>query len=98
GALAELEAGSQRLPVDKWVFSLKGYIERRQARWNESLRDLERAMALDPRSILTLQQTARSYSLLHRYAESKSFLGRVLSFEPNDPVTQVLHAFVELDS
>ncbi|HEX4706837.1 MAG TPA: protein kinase, partial [Candidatus Udaeobacter sp.] len=98
GALAELEIARQRLPSDNWVFSLKGYIERRQGRWEESLRDLERAIALDPRNILTLQQTARSYTLLHRYAESKSLLARVLSFEPNDPVTKVLHAFVELDS
>ncbi len=98
GALAELEIARQRLPGDSWVVSLKGYIERREGRWEESLRDLERAIALDPRNILTLQQTARSYSLLHRYAESKSLLARVLSFEPNDPVTKVLHAFVELDS
>ena len=98
GALAELEIARQRLPSDSWVFSLKGYIERRQGRWEESLHDLERAIALDPRNILTLQQTARSYTLLHRYAESKSLFARVLSFEPNDPVTRVLHAFVELDS
>src|SRR5213079_215607 len=54
GALAELEIARQRLPSDNWVFSLKGYIERRQGRWDESLRDLERAIALDPRNILTL--------------------------------------------
>src|SRR3954468_16631934 len=98
GALAELEIARQRLPGDSWVVSLKGYIERREGRWEESLRDLERAIALDPRNILTLQQAARSYSLLHRYPESKSLLARVLSFQPNDPVTKVLHAFVELDS
>jgi hypothetical protein len=98
GALAELETARQRLPGDNWVYSLKGFIERRQARWEESLRDLERAIAFDPRNVLTLQQTARSYSLLHRYAESKALLARVLSFEPNDPVTKVLHAFTELDS
>src|SRR5207248_5967650 len=97
GALAELEIARQRLPSDNGVFSLKGYIERRQGRWDESLQDLESAIALDPRNILTLQQTARSYTLLHRYAESKSLFARVLSFEPNDPVTKVLHAFVELD-
>jgi tetratricopeptide (TPR) repeat protein len=98
GALTELEIARRRLPSDNWVFSLKGYIERRQGRWEESLRDLERAVALDPRNIQTLQQTARSYSLLHRYAESKALLARVLSFEPDDAVTKVLHAFVELDS
>src|SRR6476619_5243430 len=98
GALAELEIARQRLPSDSWVVSLKGYIERREGRWEESLGDLERAIALDPRNILTLQQAARSYSLLHRYAESKSRLARVLSFGPHDPVTKVLHGFVDLDS
>ena len=98
GALAELEIARQRLPSDTWVFSLKGYIERRQGRWEDSLQDLERSIALDPRNIQTLQQTARSYTVLHRYAESKALLARVLSFEPNDPVTKVLHAFVDLDS
>jgi TolB-like protein/Tfp pilus assembly protein PilF len=98
GALTELEIARRRLPSDNWVFSLKGYIERRQGRWEDSLRDLERAVALDPRNIQTLQQTARSYSLLHRYAESKALLAHVLSFEPNDAVTKVLHAWVELDA
>jgi serine/threonine-protein kinase len=98
GALAELEIARQRLPSDNGVFSLKGYIERRQGKWDDSLRDLERAIALDPRNIQTLQQTARSYTLLHRYAEAKSLLARVLSVVPDDPVTKVLHAFVDLDS
>jgi serine/threonine-protein kinase len=52
----------------------------------------------DPHNVLTLQQTAQSYTLLRRYAESKSLFARVLSFEPNDPVSTVLHASVELDS
>ena len=98
GALAELEFAGQSIPNDPWIVALKGYIERRQGRWEQSLRDHERAIELDPHNVLTLQETAQSYTLLRRYAESKSLLARVLSFEPNDPVTQVLRAFVELDS
>ncbi len=98
GALAELEVASQGLPNDPRVVELKGYIERRQGRWEESTRDLERATELDPRNVLMLQQTAQSYQCLRRYAEERSVLARVLAFEPNDPVTKVQDAFVELDS
>jgi tetratricopeptide (TPR) repeat protein len=98
GALRELEIARQSLPGEAWVFSLKGYIERRQGRWEESLRDLKRATELDPRNVLTLQQLAITYEQLRRYAEEKSTFERILAFEPNDPVTKSLHAFVELDS
>ncbi len=98
GALGELEIARQSLPGEDWVFSLKGYIERRQGRWEECIRDLQRATELDPRNVLTLQQLALTYEQLRRYAEEKSTFERILAFEPNDPVTRSLHAFVELDS
>ena len=98
GALRELEIARQSLPGEDWIFSLKGYIERRQGRWEECIRDLERATELDPRNFLTLQQLAITYEQLRRYAKEKSTFERILAFEPNDPVTRSLHAFVELDS
>ena len=98
GALAELEVAGQGLPNDPRVVELKGYIERRQGRWDESLRDLKRAIELDPHNILTLQQTAQNYQGLRLYVDEKSLLARVLTFEPNDAVTKVQHAFVELSS
>jgi TolB-like protein/Tfp pilus assembly protein PilF len=98
GALAELEVAGQGLPNDPRVVELKGYIERRQGRWEESTRDLERAIELDPRNVLTLQQTAQSYQSFRRYTEEKSTLARVLAFEPNHAVTKVQHAFAELNS
>src|SRR6266699_6242602 len=98
GALRELEIARQSLPGEDWIFSLKGYIERRQGRWEECIRDLERATELDPRNVLTLQQLALTYEQLRRYAEEKSTYERILAFEPDDPVTKSQHAFVELDS
>jgi TolB-like protein len=98
GALAELEVAGQGLPNDPRVVGLKGYIKRRQGRWDESNRDLKRAIELDPHNILTLQQTAQSYQGLRLYDDEKSLLARVLAFEPNDAVTKVQHAFVELSS
>src|SRR5437660_149697 len=98
GALRELEIARQSLPGEDWIFSLKGYIERRQGHWEECIRDLERATELDPRNVLTLQQLALTYQQLRRYAVEKSTYERILTFEPNDPVTKSMHAFVELDS
>jgi TolB-like protein len=98
GALVELEVAAQSLPNHPRVVELKGYIKRRQGRWDESIRDLNRAIELDPHNILTLQQTAQNHQGLRRYVDEESLLARVLAFEPNDAVTKVQHAFVELDS
>jgi serine/threonine-protein kinase len=97
GALAELEIARHTLPNDARIFELKGYIERREGRWEESTRDLERAIDLDPRNLLTLHQIAISYGDLRRYAQQKAALDRALAIAPNDVETKVTHAFVELD-
>jgi serine/threonine-protein kinase len=95
GALAELEAARRTLPNDSRVFELKGFIKRRQGRWEESTRNLERAIDLDPRNVYTLQQIAISYGFLRRYPEEKSVLDRALAIAPNDVDTKVARAFVE---
>jgi hypothetical protein len=41
-----------------------GYIQRRQGRWDESARDLERAVEFDPHDLETLHQIATNYDLL----------------------------------
>jgi serine/threonine protein kinase/tetratricopeptide (TPR) repeat protein len=97
GALAELEVARQTLPNDPQVFELKGYIHRRQGRWEESTRNLERAVDLDPRNFLTLQQIAISYQVLRRYAGAESVLDRVLVIEPNDVGTKKERAAVEFE-
>jgi TolB-like protein/Flp pilus assembly protein TadD len=95
GALAELEVAGQTLPNDPRVFALKGYIERRQGRWEESTRNLEHAIDLDPRNFFTLQQIGISYGVLRRYAEQTSVLDRELAIDPNDVNTKVARASVD---
>jgi TolB-like protein/tRNA A-37 threonylcarbamoyl transferase component Bud32/Flp pilus assembly protein TadD len=95
GALAELKIANQTLPNSPSLFALKGYIQRRQGRWEESTRNFEHAIDLDPRNFSMLQQFAISYGLLRRYAEEKSVLDRALSVAPNDVDTKVARASVE---
>jgi serine/threonine-protein kinase len=98
GALAELELARQALPNAPRIFELTGYIQRRQGHWEESARNLEHAIQLDPRNIFTFQETSISYQFCRRYAEQKSLLDRVLTIVPNDVTTKVSRAFVEFDS
>ncbi len=98
GALDELKLAGKGLPNDPRVVELKGYIERRQGLWDESIRDLKRAIELDPHNILTLQQAAQIYHGLRRYVDEKSLLARILAFEADDAAIKVQHAFAELDS
>ena len=97
GALAELQVAIQTLPNDPRGFELEGYIQRRQGRWEEAMRNLERAADLDPRNVFTLEQLALTYQLLRRYAETESWLDRTLTIEPNNLEIKAARAFVELD-
>jgi len=95
-ALAELEVARKSLPNDARLFELKGYVERRRPGGNqeEALRNLERAIDLDPRNVVVLQQTANSYDLLRRYADEEAIRDRALAIDPNNPDTKLLHAEV----
>jgi TolB-like protein/Tfp pilus assembly protein PilF/predicted Ser/Thr protein kinase len=96
-ALLELETARQSLPNDARLLELKGYIERRQGRWEESTRDLQRALDLDPRNNNLLSETAISYDDLRRYADEEAVLDRALAIEPNSAETRVRRAEVEFD-
>ena len=97
GALAQLEIARRSLPNDARIFQLMGYIQRRQGRWEESARDLERAVELDPRNLETLHQIATNYDLFRSYAEETLVLDRALAIEPNHLETKVIRANVDLD-
>ena len=47
-ALAELKVARQTLPNDPQILFLTSLIQRRQGRWEESIRTLERTADLDP--------------------------------------------------
>jgi serine/threonine-protein kinase len=94
-ALAELEVAAKTLPNNASVFELKGYIARRQGKQEEAMRSLERAIDLDPRNSLILQQIALSYHLMRRFAEQRSVLDRALVIEPNNTDIKLERAAVD---
>src|SRR5262249_13601497 len=51
----ELAIARRTLPNNAEVFLYTGYIARREGHWEEATRNLEQAVELDPRNVLTLQ-------------------------------------------
>jgi serine/threonine-protein kinase len=93
GALVELESVRRALPNDTRLFALTGYILRRRGQQEEGLRNLERAVELDPRNLDTLQQVAISYQyLLGRYADAIATLDRALAIVPDNVETRAARA------
>jgi serine/threonine protein kinase/tetratricopeptide (TPR) repeat protein len=98
GALAELEIARQTLPNDFRVPRLMGLTQRRQERWEESIRNLERSAELNPRNIETREAIAINYTFLRRYADLKSTLANTLAAFPNDLDWAYWPAYVEFQA
>jgi serine/threonine protein kinase/Flp pilus assembly protein TadD len=97
GALAELEVARRSLPNSPGVFEVMASIQACQGRWEECIRNFERAVELDPRNGNTLFQSGLSYATVRRYAEQKSKLDRILTIDPNNLPLKAHRAFVEVD-
>lgn len=96
-ARTELAIARSTLPNNAEVFEYTGYIDRREGHWEEATRNLERALELDPRNFLILQQMALAYLRQRRYADATETYDRALKIVPADPVTRIVRAQVALD-
>jgi len=96
GARAEIAIAQRTLPNDPLPFEVLGFIDRRQGRWTESTRNLERAIELDPRNFYTLQQISLSYLELRRFSDMAAVLDRAQAIVPHDVDTKVARALVDL--
>jgi len=96
-ARQELTLAQKSLPNDPVPFQLAGYIDRRQGRWADSTKNLERAIELDPQNSAFLQQIALSYQCLGRFAEAARALDRAIALTPKDAVLRAARAAIELD-
>jgi len=96
-ARSELVMARRALPNNADVFRYTGMIDRREGRWEEATRNLERALELDPRNFFTLQQLALAYGWQHRYADEVRTYDHALVIKPGDPASRINLALVALD-
>jgi TolB-like protein/Tfp pilus assembly protein PilF len=95
-ARSELAIARRTLPNDAEIFLYTGLIDRREGHWDDSTRNLERALELDPHNLFILQQLALSYLSQHRYQDAIRIDDRTLTIVPGDPLTRISRAEVIL--
>ncbi len=84
-AREQLAAAQRVLPNSAEVYYLNGLIDRRQGRWQESNRNLERSRELNPRDLKTLVELSSSYVLQRMQDDEARVLKLMLALDPKDP-------------
>jgi TolB-like protein/Flp pilus assembly protein TadD len=97
-ARSELAIARRLLPNEPLVFATLAWIDRRQGRWQDHLRNVNRALELDPRNVFILHQVAGTYQVLRRYNNLMATFDRALAVEPSDAVARVARGLADLDS
>jgi TolB-like protein/Tfp pilus assembly protein PilF len=81
-ALKEFEIAQRGLPNESDTYLAIGAIHRRQGRWTESTANLEKAVSLNPKDVLPLQNLAFNYQMLRNFDEANKTIDRALVLNP----------------
>jgi serine/threonine protein kinase/tetratricopeptide (TPR) repeat protein len=81
-ALATLEVAARSLPNNAQVFVLRGLLERRLGRWEESFRHLKQAIELDPKDHEAYGHAAGAAWALRRYEEAHRIIDAAVAGFP----------------
>ncbi len=92
----ELAIAARTLPNNARIFEWTGFIDRRQSRWHDAVRDFERAMELDPRNVKILTSAATTYGLLREYKQGREVFDRVVALEPNNIGHRLVRAWIDV--
>lgn len=92
-AREELELARRTLPNDPAVYDETAHVDYRQGRWTEAVRNLERAVELDPRNADLLTDMAFTYNFMRRYTEATQFFRRLLVLSPRNYWARIRVAF-----
>src|SRR6266581_2434506 len=97
-ARAELAIARRALPNNAEVYLVTGWIDRRQGRWEDAVKNLEKAADLDPRNSKILQDLGVLYDVLRRYDEEESVFDRAIAANPSSAnYFQLMRAEIELE-
>jgi TolB-like protein/class 3 adenylate cyclase/tetratricopeptide (TPR) repeat protein len=97
-AREELAIARRFLPNNAEIFSATGWIDRRQGRWNDAVKNQEKAAELDPRNQRILNGLAVLYDLLRRYDDEEAVFDRAAAANPASATYfQMMRAQIELE-
>lgn len=96
-ARAEFELAKKEMPNSSRLFLYIAVVDRRQARWDEALKNMDRAVELDPRNFLVLEEAAFTFGNLKQIAKGKRLLERAIEVSPKDYFARSALARVDYD-
>ena len=97
-AFQELALASRTLPNSAEVSYLSGTIARRQGRWDDSVRNLEKALELDPLNPRNVNGLSVVYDLLRRYDDEDALFTRAAEANPaKRNFSQLIRAQIQLE-
>src|SRR5438094_368160 len=93
----ELAIAGRTLPNNARIFEWSGFIDRRQNRWHDAVRNFERAIELDPRNVKILTGAAVTYDVMRDYGQARETSDRLITLEPNNIHARILRARIDFD-
>ena len=95
-AFEELALANRTLPNSAEVSYYSGVIARRQGRWDDSVRNLEKAFELDPANPRNVNGLSVVYDVLRRYDDEAALFDRAAMVNPaTRNFAQMIHAQIE---
>ena len=92
-AAAEISLASKLLPNDASTFALRAYIDRRQGRLTDAIRNLEKAVELSPRDVVPAYDLAESYAEARRTRDFFRVMDHLAELSPREQRIQLFRAF-----
>jgi serine/threonine protein kinase/Tfp pilus assembly protein PilF len=96
-ARQELAIATGMLPNEPLCFELAGFMARRSGDWGGSVRQLSKALELDPRDVYLLQQLSITYEHMRNFPEMVRTLERAIQIAPDDVTNRVQRGIAYLE-
>jgi serine/threonine protein kinase/tetratricopeptide (TPR) repeat protein len=91
----ELDIAVRTMPNNGRIFEMRGYVNRRQGRWNDARRDFERAIELDPRNRDLLFGAAFTYICLREYKRAREIFDRGIAVDSTNNYMRLLPGWID---
>jgi non-specific serine/threonine protein kinase len=92
-ALEELDRVLRTLPNNSRALAARGYLHRRQGRFDECLRDVGKALELDPRNYRYIHVLGETHYLMREFELADRMFDRNISLDPDNPIDFAYRAF-----
>jgi tetratricopeptide (TPR) repeat protein len=81
-ALSELAEARRGLPNDAGVFRAMAAIQRRQGKWENSIANFSKAVSLDPKDPVLVENLAMTYAAVRKYEPAMELINRAVALAP----------------